>query len=351
MLTLAGRLATVLFGLSLFLVAGQAIWADNDCPDEVVELGTPDGDVAGSTLDRVEIIHAKAPPKLLRADDSAATPVAGEVVIELPSEHITSGSHRRRVADEQTSDKSSRRSHAGMSAVMEPPIERLRHRLNADVDVHVVHAAPVARSTLTQVMRRLAGWNESCPMCGKPHAERDAGLADVVPPKLSAADREMLGYVGQDTSTDDEKVLSRPLRAGEPAQVILDTQRRLGKSVLDGTEFGGSPEMLIQWIRALDDENRRQQAILEEVSRADSDDVEADQQAVSRPSQIESLRSACRQLQGAADSLEDQNLFEAADSIRGIADGLRRQSRTIVSELETKKQDPAPTPDTAVLGE
>lgn len=331
MLMLAGRLGILALGLALLLGAVPRL-----AGDEVPE-------IVPSPAVRPYQIPSSTPP----AAESSGAPAA-EDVVETRAKPATGDSHRRRTPEPQASGKSSRRSHGGLTAVTELPIERLRQRLSADVNVAV---PPASRSTLTEVMRRLAGWSDSCPLCGKscplcgrPGSEHDEDLADaVVPPKPSPADRQTLGYVGQEES--DDEALSRPLRAGEPAQVILDTQRRLGKSVLDGTEFGGSPELLIQWIRALDEENRRQQAMLEEVSRADVDQVD-DGPGVTGASQIESLRNACRQLQEAADLLEEQNLFESADSVRRVADALRRQAREKVgdqptSELEARRPSSA----------
>ena len=220
----------------------------------------------------------------------------------------------------------------------------------------------VERSTLAEVMRRGALWGDCCPLCGQSHAGHDVDEAEESAAKPATRLRRMFNENRVDGG--DDAVQQKPgtaLRAGEPAQVILDTQNRLGKSVLDGTEFGGSPETLIQWIRALDEENRRRQAVLEEASPLEAE-VVAEQtpdgerrvvtqikarttkEAVTAQSQIESLRAACRNLQEAADLLEEQNLFESADSVREIAGVLREESRQKVGQVKND-DGPAPSAD------
>lgn len=207
------------------------------------------------------------------------------------------------------------------------PVERLRAWHTADVEPQKVLVAD--RSMPADVMRRWLGLGESCPLCGKPHAaEGDDRAARLQPP----TDQPTLGYTGLTNQTATAPS-PHSLRTGEPAQIILDTQKRLGKSVLEGTEFDGSPELLIQWIRALDEENRRRQAA--QTPRFESMPVAVEEDLpVTSHSQIAALREACRNLQEAADLLEDQNLFESADALRASADGLRRQARDKIGESE-----------------
>ena len=310
------------------------------------------GGATCATADEVVDSTIRPEAKAAPTTAQAVEPAEGGGVAQEAIKHMANDSHRRRTAESHASPKSSRRCYAP-STVTELPIERLRLR-NAmgDVEVHVPaeprgdalrkRSVTTDRTTLAEVMKRLAGWTDSCPLCGKScplcgtsQADQDQGLPDLVVPSKPSADQLVLGQIGRDEGGDE--TLCRPLRAGEPAQIILDTQSRLGKSVLDGTEFSGSPELLIQWIRALDEENRRQQAMLEEVSRADVDEVEEDVSAVSGQSQIEALRHACRQLQEAAELLEERNLFESADSLRKIAAELREQSRERVGDLEARR--------------
>jgi hypothetical protein len=327
------------------LVVSKAIRAEHDCPDEVGDLTKSARTAVDSVVKKAKVIQAKAPPELPPDAVSDATPVAGQAEIE-PAQDSRTNSSRRRGTDEREIRKSSRRMPADPGDITELAIERLRQRSNLDVD-EIRPVLVADRATLDEVMRRLANLDETCPLCGKQCADRDGGndvAGTQVPNQLNVRGRRPLNDVAHDESSK-VGALARPLQTGEPAQIILDTQRRLGKSVLDGTEFGGSPELLVQWIRALDEENRRQQALLEEVSRTDVDDADADRPEVSKQSQVDSLRNACRELQEAADLLEEHNLFEAADSVRAVVDGLRRQSRTIFSELEATNADPLVTPD------
>ncbi|HWB11105.1 MAG TPA: hypothetical protein VG826_17890 [Pirellulales bacterium] len=280
------------------------------------------------------------------AEAKPASPPAAEAGVVAPqtpdappasASSTTHASHRRRTAEPSTGGRSSRRAHG--PSVTELPVDRLRQHWSGDVNLPLPARD---RATLTEVIRRLAGWSDSCPLCGKAcplcgkvQVDQDQELVEAVTPPKASTDHPALGQIGRGEPGDE--ALGQPLRAGEPAQVILDTQKRLGKSVLDGTEFGGSPELLIQWIRALDEENRRQQAMLEEVSRADVDELDQEATSVSGQSQIEALRSASRQLQEAAELLEEQNLFESADAVRAIADSLRRQSRQKVGGLEARR--------------
>lgn len=328
MLTLGGRVVMVTLGLSLFLVVSKAIRAEHDCPDEIGDLAMPVRTGTDVAKKRAKIIQAKAPPELLPDAVSDATPVAGQEVIEPALDSRATSSRRQPTSKPQATAFSSRRTSSGPTALVADDVVCSDYdRLEAIWQRH--HPA------LSELMQHLADGRESCPFCGQRCAEKDSQLADLaVRRELKEVDDQTLGYVGRNSPAANE-VMSHPLRPGEPAQVILDTQRRLGKSVLEGTEFGGSPELLVQWIRALDDENRRQQALLEEVSHNDVDDTDADRPDVSKQTQVDSLRNACRQLQEAADLLEEQNLFEEADSVRGVADKLRRRSRTVISEIET----------------
>lgn len=191
--------------------------------------------------------------------------------------------------------------------------------------------------TLTEAMRRVAGWGESCPLCGKPHAVEGDATAILPATPVPEVGQQELDYsgVGKQASNAPSP---NSLRAGEPAQIILDTQKRLGNSVLEGTEFSGSPELLIQWIRALDEENRRRQP--QQHLQFESIPVTvAEDLPVTPQSQVAALRDACRQLQEAADLLEDQNLFESADSLRAAADSLRHQAREKVADADQPSND------------
>lgn len=230
-------------------------------------------------------------------------------------------------ATEQPSHRrgAERKKTAGTGPTAGSPLERLEELRGDEVVLQPI----IVRSTLADAMRRVALWGDCCPICGhspsgNKHKPADAHHGGEPLPRQQVLDVEDAKPV--------QEPAPAPLRAGEPAQVILDTQKRLGKSVTDGTEFGGSPELLIQWIRILDEENRRRQLAMEEADREEplvplGDDLSAKPHA-----QVEALRQASRQLQEAADLLEEQNLFEAADSLRGFADVLRHQSRHKLSQ-------------------
>lgn len=165
----------------------------------------------------------------------------------------------------------------------------------------------------------------TCPFCGQwRHEDPDSAMASDLP--KSGLERSTFragpGPVAAADAADDE---GEALRSGEPAEVILEMRKRLGASMLDGTDFSGPPDLLVKWIRALDAENRLRQA--EEYPACDADDGRELGPRNDLAAQVAALRDASRQLQAAAELLEDQNLFEPSDEIRTLADRLRRQSR------------------------
>jgi hypothetical protein len=178
----------------------------------------------------------------------------------------------------------------------------------------------------------------ACPFCGR--SPQDGENAPVVSdlPK-SALDRSNFQSEAGPASAAGQENDPETLRPGEPAEVILEMRRRLGVSQLDDTDFSGPPDLLVKWIRALDDDNRRRQA--EEAQAAElgdyaEGDSECDQETGWQSGvreQAGALRDASRQLQAAAELLEDQNLFESSDEIRALADRLREQSRQKLSDV------------------
>lgn len=217
------------------------------------------------------------------------------------------------------------------------PIERLQQLCGDEVVLQPI----IVRSTLADAMRRVALWGDCCPICGRPPAGNDHKQTETDCPGGPLPRQQVLDV---EDSQPAQGPAPAPLRAGEPAQVILDTQKRLGKSVTDGTEFGGSPELLIQWIRILDEENRRRHLAQDEADQVESSEPTELDTSVTARSQVETLRLACRQLQEAADLLEEQNLFEAADSLRSFADVLRRQSRHKLSQSGPLDETPVSQP-------
>ena len=187
--------------------------------------------------------------------------------------------------------------------------------------------------TLNEMFRHL-GWDQdACPLCGRACGSDDSAAAhDTCDSLLTKAPffRRLFTPDGDDRHAPEAAAQRKApaLRPGEPAQLILDLKRRLGSDVFAGTEFGGSPEVLIEWIRALDNESRRQSP------NRDADDSPGNVAAIASPpasqdsaSEIDALRKAARKLGEAADLLEEQNLFYAADQVRAEADALRRQAR------------------------
>lgn len=210
------------------------------------------------------------------------------------------------------------------------------HRMNQALIGERPELAPLVRPAVRPgVLNRLDCGDAACPLCGRacPIADdREAPDDDDEGVSLSRKTplfQRLLArrhLHGQASPPDGKKPES--LRPGEPAQVILDLKRRLGNDVYDGTEFGGSPEAMIDWIRTLDEENRRQPA------NPDAIETQGDAAAAlplptdgAAAIEIDALRQAARKLGEAADLLEEQNLFDSADEVRSAADALRLRAR------------------------
>lgn len=169
----------------------------------------------------------------------------------------------------------------------------------------------------------------ACPLCGQArHGDGNAAVASDLP--ISALERSPFrSESGPGAAADKDDEQAERLRSGEPAEVILEMRKRLGASMLDGTDFSGPPDVLVKWIRALDAENRLRQT---EEDPADGEDECASGPERDIHEQVKALREASRQLQAAAELLEDQNLFESSDHVRELADHLRQQSREQLGE-------------------
>lgn len=186
--------------------------------------------------------------------------------------------------------------------------------------------------------------NGNCPICGA--AVKSEG--DVTLEKLGMRPRKPAAHwlfedidVGElrDEAADkgDAKLLP-----GEPAQVILELRERLGNSALEGSEFTVKPDALAKLIRALDREAQQEEPAPpayptpEETVPAPPAENAADHLA-----EISALRLASRQLEEAADVLEQQNLFERADELREQADRLRRDARAYLQDNSATQPAPA----------
>jgi len=179
-----------------------------------------------------------------------------------------------------------------------------------------------------------------CPICGaavKPADELSLEAA------LGGAPRKPTPrlYEGieigklRDSASDDEA----KLLPGEPAQVILELRERLGTSALEGSEFKVKPDALAKLIRALDREAQQaEQQTLESPAAWEPPPAAAVESSADRTATISALRLASRQLDEAADVLEQQNLFERADELREEADRLRHDARAYFEEQAAFRQ-------------
>lgn len=167
------------------------------------------------------------------------------------------------------------------------------------------------------------------------------------------------------TNTQDSEECPLQLKPGEPALEILEVARRLGPGPLHGTIFDDEPatvghaesglmgslrmpchsESLARAIQALEARERAQQYDSPNIEAAFEDSAEpesihapesfdraepADPQASSlgaTTARIEALRQAGKMLEKAANLLEEQNLYERADELRGQAQFLRQDAR------------------------
>lgn len=216
------------------------------------------------------------------------------------------------------------------------------HRMNQALIGERPALAPLVRPAVRPggVLNRLDCGDAACPLCGRAcpteddqvAPDSDAGVSLLRKAPLFQRLLARRHVRGEATPPDGKKPES--LRPGEPAQVILDLKRRLGNDVYDGTEFGGSPEAMIEWIRTLDEEDRRQLANAAATERPGN--IVADSPPTDGASAIEidALRQAARKLGEAADLLEEQNLFDSADEVRSAADALRCRARERVHTAE-----------------
>jgi len=176
--------------------------------------------------------------------------------------------------------------------------------------------------------------------------------------------RELVAPEGT-TNEQDSEECPLQLKPGEPALEILEVARRLGPGPLHGTIFDDEPategvptagikecfrsqrsgESLARAIQALEARERAQQYDSPNIEAAFEDSVEpesihvpetfdraerVDPQASSlgaTTARIEALRQAGKMLEKAANLLEEQNLYERADELRGQAQFLRQDAR------------------------
>ena len=170
----------------------------------------------------------------------------------------------------------------------------------------------------------------NCPICGAAVKSEGDGMFE----RLGMRPRKPAAHwLFEDIDVGDLRDQAKDkgeakLLPGEPAQVILELRERLGNSALEGSEFTVKPDALAKLIRALDREAQQEEpALPAEPAPEESLPAELEESAADHQAEISALRLAGRQLEEAADVLEQQNLFERADELREQADQLRRDAR------------------------
>lgn len=229
---------------------------------------------------------------------------------------------------------------------------RLNEKLQAEDERKHGRSPWLSGETYTQAVSRLnkskkdalngESCDANCPICGA--AVKSVG--DVTLEKLGLRPRKPAAHwlfqdidVGdlRDEAADKDGAKLRP---GEPAQVILELRERLGNSALEGSEFTVKPDALAKLIRALDREAQQEEPAPPVYSAPEESLPQPPaEEAADHQAEISALRLASRQLDEAADVLEQQNLFERADELREQADRLRRDARAYL-------QDPSAAPPT-----
>ncbi|HJT30814.1 MAG TPA: hypothetical protein VJ783_02020 [Pirellulales bacterium] len=208
------------------------------------------------------------------------------------------------------------------------------HRMNQALIGDRPALAPLVRPAVRPggMLTRLDCGDVACPLCGRacpteddeaPNDDAGVSLLHKTPLFQRLIAREQAR--GEAPQPDGKR--ADGLRPGEPAQVILDLKRRLGDDVYGGTEFGGSPEAMIEWIRTLDEEDRRQLASPGAIETPGNIVVNSPPTDGASAIEIDALRQAARKLGEAADLLEEQNLFDSADEVRAAAEALRCRAR------------------------
>lgn len=221
-----------------------------------------------------------------------------------------------------------------------PEVLEFARKLNQQLDRQETRKTPSRRSGWTANLRGDALNGEAClgncPICGstvKPQEDFTQDKAIMGRSRKPAAhwlfEDIDVGELREEAKNKGEA----KLLPGEPAQVILELRERLGASALEGSEFTVKPDALAKLIRALDREAQQEEQNpapysppLEPLPTVAAEIAENHEAAVS------ALRSASRQLDEAADLLEQQNLFERADELRAQADRLRCDARAYFRE-------------------
>lgn len=296
-------------------VLGFASWAAStgaQADDELRPAPVAEDDIAGPKPFPTEDFKHLAPPPPQRS--------AAESPLRLPGESPEVQEFARRLSEKLQAAEESKTARSPWTPL-----------LNRGASSQTVR--PPSKSKKNALSGESCDSN--CPICGAAvKAERDITLERLgMRPRKPAAH-----WLFEDIDVGDLRDQAKDngeakLLPGEPAQVILELRERLGNSALEGSEFTVKPDALAKLIRALDREAQQEEPAPpvdptpEESLPAPPAEDAADHQA-----EISALRLASRQLEEAADVLEQQNLFERADELREQADQLRRDARAFLQD-------------------
>jgi hypothetical protein len=143
----------------------------------------------------------------------------------------------------------------------------------------------------------------------------------------------------------EEPKLLPPLAPHESAKTIVDLRQQLGSPVFQGTMFqpcstpaGGIDEnqdMLVTYLRELDSASQNEPVVLpsrpEPVASTPAEATLTADKALT-------LRKTSRQLELAADKLEDQGLYQQSDELRELANQFRLSGRAMANGFTTKTE-------------
>ncbi len=215
-------------------------------------------------------------------------------------------------------------------------VKEFARKLSEQLDAHAPRKQPKPRSAWNAALREEMCPGD-CPVCGGPLGQADDYTMNGAHrqrsrwQKIPHVDWLFQNLDAKDADVDESTEPEEKLQPGEPAEVILELREKLGNSALKGSEFTVKPEAFAKWVRALD----------RELSEQESQRADASEQVMPAPVEpsldadeatISALRAASRQLDDAAELLEQQNLFERADELREQADRLRRDARAYLKE-------------------
>lgn len=316
MLSAVRKLVGVLMLAAASLVAST--WSAASRADETVPAPPVE---EKPVVEKVETIETPTP-----ADETLplteTLPTAADTAADSPNTESTRGSN---VGDDDTTPR-----------LFDPSAEvkEFARKLSEQLDAHAPRKQPKPRPAWNAALREEACPGD-CPVCGGPLGQADDYTMNG--PKRERSRWQKIPHVDwlfqniEAKDADDSNQLEEKLQPGEPAQVILELREKLGNSAVNGTEFTVKPEAFAKWVRALDRELSEQESqrsgASEQVMPAPLEtSIDADEATIS------ALRAASRQLDDAAELLEQQNLFERADELREQADRLRRDARAYLKE-------------------